>query len=69
MKTRIVKWNNLNGHIAYKMAVTENCLGRWWAVSIGWKPRNEWEKHLIQTIKNGNGFLDLDGFAFKLSIA
>jgi len=70
MKTRIVKWNNCNGHTAFKMMVTENeVYGKWWAVPVGWKATTEWERHLIQTIHNGCGFIDLHGFCFRLSDA
>lgn len=51
MKTRIVKWDNCNGHTAFKMVVTENHLGKRWAVPVGWKPSTMWYRIIKRVFK------------------
>jgi len=67
MITKIVKWDNGNGHSGYKMQVT-SCfpINKRWPVPVGWKPKTAWEKHLLETIREGCGFIDLYGFGFWL---
>jgi hypothetical protein len=66
MKTRIVKWDNLNGHRSFKMAVTKNHIGNQWCEPIGWKPCTEWERGLVSAVKSGC-YVDIDGFGFDLA--
>jgi len=68
MQTKIMYWDNTNGHRAFKMAVTTNIIGTVAVVPVGWKITTGWERGLFNAIKQGH-VLSPDHFLFTLTEA